>query len=76
MRERGPVGNPVQCLTTVWLCRGGKAEPRHGADCLQRALRSRFRQRLMPSVRRLRRDGSGEEMLYSPSAWAHDNVHP
>src|SRR3989442_7949687 len=27
------------------------AEQRHGADCLQRALRSRFRQRLMPGVR-------------------------
>jgi hypothetical protein len=31
---------------------------------------------LTAGVRRLRRDGSGEEMLYSPSAWAHDNVHP
>ena len=29
---------------------GGFAEPRHGAGCLQRSLRSRFRQRLMPSV--------------------------
>src|SRR5439155_5123945 len=27
------------------------AEQRHGADCLQRPLRSRFRQRLMPGVR-------------------------
>src|SRR5713226_6672142 len=31
--------------------RDGPAEQRHGADCLQRPLRSRFRQRLMPSVR-------------------------
>jgi hypothetical protein len=31
--------------------RGAQAEPRHAGDALQRPLRSRFRVRLMPSVR-------------------------
>jgi hypothetical protein len=34
------------------------AEPRRPADCLQRPLRSRFRQRLTPSVSCLKKEAS------------------
>jgi hypothetical protein len=53
-----------------------RTEQPAAADTLQRPLRSRFQVRLTPSVRCLRRGGSGEEILCGPSAWAHDNVHP
>ena len=58
--QRGPscLSTSVRCrhsLQEESSCRSGtlyrsRAEPRRAADCLQRSLRSRFRQQLTPSV--------------------------
>ena len=42
------------------------AEPRRAADCLQRPLRSRFRQQLTPSVRSCGREGTPQDRETSP----------
>jgi hypothetical protein len=44
-------GKSVRCYAPG-LPRSGLLEPRPGADCLQRPLRSRFRQPLRPGVSR------------------------
>jgi hypothetical protein len=52
----------------------GHAEPRHAADCLQRPLRARFRQRLTPSAQHYTQLGNRAQGLY-PAATMLFNGH-